>query len=34
MPVLPRAKRLIADRGYDSDAYRSALRGRGIDRIP
>ena len=28
--VLPRAHALIADRGYDSDAFRSALEGLGI----
>jgi transposase len=28
--ALPPARHLIADRGYDSDGYRSALRHRGI----
>lgn len=29
-PVLPDAETLIADKGYDSDAFREALAGRGI----
>ena len=29
--ALPPAARLIADRGYDSDSYRRALRDRGIE---
>lgn len=31
LPMLPPARRLIADRGYDSDGYRAALSERGID---
>jgi transposase len=30
LPALPPAKHLIADRGYDSNAFRSALLARGI----
>jgi len=30
LPVLPKAKQLIADRGYDSDAFREAVKKRGI----
>jgi len=29
-PVLPDANTLIGDKGYDSDAFREALSGRGI----
>jgi transposase len=29
-PMLPDAETLIADKGYDSDAFREALAGRGI----
>jgi transposase len=29
-PMLPEAETLIADKGYDSDAFREALAGRGI----
>jgi transposase len=29
-PLLPDAETLIADKGYDSDAFREALAGRGI----
>jgi transposase len=29
-PMLPGAETLIADKGYDSDAFREALAGRGI----
>ncbi len=29
--ALPPAKQLIADRGYDSDCYRLALRAKGIE---
>jgi hypothetical protein len=28
-PMLPGAEKLIADKGYDSDAFRKALAGRG-----
>lgn len=30
MPVLPAAKELLADRGYDSNRFRAALAERGI----
>ena len=30
-PLLPRARELIADRGYDSNPFRAALAERGID---
>jgi IS5 family transposase len=29
-PMLPDAETIIADKGYDSDAFRDALAGRGI----
>jgi transposase len=29
-PMLPDAETLIADKGYDSDAFREAIAGRGI----
>lgn len=29
-PVLPKAKTLIADKGYDSDEWRAALKAKGI----
>jgi len=31
LPRLPRAKHLIADRGYDSDRFRTALIARGTE---
>ena len=30
LPVLPRAKTLLGDRGYDADWFRQALAARGI----
>ena len=30
LPALPKAKELLADRGYDADWFRAALRGKGI----
>lgn len=30
LPVLPRARELLADRGYDSDHFRASLIDRGI----
>lgn len=30
LPSLPKAKTLIADRGYDADWFRAALRAKGI----
>ena len=30
LPVLPRARELIGDRGYDSDRFRRALADKGI----
>ncbi len=30
LPALPKAKELLADRGYDADWFRAALAGRGI----
>jgi transposase len=30
LPALPKAKELLADRGYDADWLRTALRGKGI----
>ena len=30
LPALPSAREMIADRGYDSDRFRAALRQRGI----
>jgi len=30
LPSLPKAKTLIADRGYDADWFRTALRAKGI----
>ena len=30
LPTLPPAKELLADRGYDSNSFRAALRERGI----
>lgn len=32
-PMLPDAETLIADKSYDSDAFREALAGRGISPI-
>ena len=29
-PMMPDAETIIADKGYDSDAFREALAGRGI----
>ena len=35
LPALPKAKELLADRGYDADWFRAAVAGRGIAaRIP
>ena len=31
LPVLPATKYLLADKGYDSDAFRTALRDMGIE---
>ena len=31
MPALPDAEALIAEEGYDSDGFRTALAGRGIE---
>ena len=31
LPQLPRAKSLIGDKGYDSDAFRKALTEKGIE---
>ncbi len=31
LPVLPATKHLLADKGYDSDAFRNALRDMGIE---
>lgn len=31
LPVLPTAKELLADRGYDADWFREALRKNGIE---
>lgn len=31
LPVLPATKHLLADKGYDSDAFRTALRDMGIE---
>ena len=30
LPILPRARELLGDRGYDSNWFRAALEGRGI----
>ena len=31
LPALPKAKSLTGDKGYDSDAFRKALREKGIE---
>jgi len=31
LPILPPAREMIGDRGYDSDRFRAALRQRGIE---
>jgi transposase len=30
LPAMPRAKQLLADKGYDADWFRAALAGRGV----
>jgi transposase len=33
LPAMPKAKELLADKGYDADWFRAALAKRGVDRI-